>query len=111
MATATKSTEQPPATKAAIRQPDPLPAQNSNFYHFAETLSTNKLAIIKSVCAFMKTKVAPTIYKRWAAPRRSGTRRRRLIGLLHSSGARRQMLLAGSSLWQIFHLPVDQLPD
>src|SRR5262249_60156191 len=56
------------ATAAAVkevRQPKPLPAPNSDFYHFAETLSADELAILKRVRAFMETKVAPIINKYW----------------------------------------------
>src|SRR5262245_7436788 len=57
MATATAGKE--------VRQPKPLPAPNSDFYHFAETLSANELAILKKVRAFMESKVAPIINKYW----------------------------------------------
>src|SRR5262250_3415691 len=56
------------ATAAAVkevRQPKPLPAPNSDFYRFAETLSSDELAILKKVRAFMETKVAPVIDKYW----------------------------------------------
>jgi crotonobetainyl-CoA:carnitine CoA-transferase CaiB-like acyl-CoA transferase len=35
-----------------------LPAPNSDFYQFAETLSADELAILKRVRAFLETKVA-----------------------------------------------------
>src|SRR5262250_1166546 len=56
------------ATAAAVkevRQPKPLPAPNSDFYHFAETLSADELAILKKGRAFMESKVAPIINKYW----------------------------------------------
>ena len=59
MATATAT-----ATRGT-KQPKPLPAPNSDFYQFAETLSANELAILKRVRAFMETKVAPIINKYW----------------------------------------------
>src|SRR5215469_3492968 len=45
--------------------PQQLPAPNSDFYHFAETLSADEQAILKRVRAFMDTKVAPIINKYW----------------------------------------------
>src|SRR5499433_1145780 len=56
------------ATAAAVkevRQPKPLPAPNSDFYHFAETLSADELAILKKVRAFMESKVQPIINNYW----------------------------------------------
>src|SRR6516165_9826664 len=56
------------ATATATRdtkQPKPLPAPNSDFYQFAETLGADELAILKRVRAFMETKVAPIINKYW----------------------------------------------
>jgi alkylation response protein AidB-like acyl-CoA dehydrogenase len=49
----------------AGQQPRPLPAPNSDFYHFAETLRADELAVLKKVIAFMETKVAPIINKYW----------------------------------------------
>ena len=49
-----------------IRQPKPLPAPNSDFYQFAETLPAEELAIVKKVRAYMETNVAPIINKYWA---------------------------------------------
>jgi len=49
-----------------IKQPKPLPAPNSDFYEFAETLPVEELAIVKKVRAYMETKVAPIINKYWA---------------------------------------------
>lgn len=49
-----------------IKQPKPLPAPNSDFYEFAETLPAEELAIVKKVRAYMETKVAPIINKYWA---------------------------------------------
>jgi hypothetical protein len=46
-----------------VNQPKPLPAPNSDFYEFAETLPANELAILKKVRAFMESKVAPIINK------------------------------------------------
>ena len=51
------------ATRPA-KQPKPLPAPNSDFYEFAETL-TPRTAIVKKVRAFMESKVAPIINKYW----------------------------------------------
>ena len=48
-----------------VRQPKPLPAPNSDFYQFAETLGADELAILKKVRAFMESKVAPIINKYW----------------------------------------------
>src|SRR5262245_54522326 len=47
------------------RAPKPLPAPNSDFYEFAETLPAEELAIVKKVRAYMETKVAPIINKYW----------------------------------------------
>jgi alkylation response protein AidB-like acyl-CoA dehydrogenase len=48
-----------------IKQPKPLPAPNSDFYEFAETLPAEELAVLKQVRAFMEKKVAPIITKYW----------------------------------------------
>src|SRR5262247_2192990 len=48
-----------------VRQPKPLPAPNSDFYHLAETLSADEMAVLKKVRAFMETNVAPIINKYW----------------------------------------------
>src|SRR5262245_53267774 len=54
------------ATANAVkRQPKPLPAPNSDFYQFAETLGADELAILRKVRAFMESKVAPIITKYW----------------------------------------------
>jgi coenzyme PQQ precursor peptide PqqA len=45
--------------------PKQLPPPNSDFYHFAETLSAEELAILKQARAFMETKVAPVVNKYW----------------------------------------------
>jgi coenzyme PQQ precursor peptide PqqA len=45
--------------------PKQLPPPNSDFYHFAETLSADELAILKRARAFMETKVAPVVNKYW----------------------------------------------
>src|SRR6516225_5171412 len=60
MATATAT-----ATRGT-KQPKPLPAPNSDFYRFAETLSVDEQAILKRVRTFMEVKVAPIIDKYWA---------------------------------------------
>src|SRR5262250_2329987 len=57
MATATAAKE--------VRKPKPLPAPNSDFYHLAETLSADELAVLKKVRAFMESKVASIINKYW----------------------------------------------
>src|ERR1044072_3110174 len=48
-----------------VRQPKPLPAPNSDFYEFAETLPAEELAVVKKVRAYMETKVQPIINKYW----------------------------------------------
>jgi hypothetical protein len=45
--------------------PKQLPPPNSDFYHSAETLSADELAILKQARAFMETKVAPVVNKYW----------------------------------------------
>src|SRR5262245_66144981 len=55
---ATATARKPSATK-------PLPAPNSDFYQFADTLIDEEKAILKRVRAFMETKVAPIINKYW----------------------------------------------
>jgi glutaryl-CoA dehydrogenase len=57
MATATATKE--------VRKPKPLPAPNSDFYHLAETLHADELAVLKKVRTFMESKVAPIINKYW----------------------------------------------
>jgi glutaryl-CoA dehydrogenase len=63
MATATATAALP--TKKSNGQRKPLPAPNSDFYQFAETLGADELATLKKVRAFMETKVAPVINKYW----------------------------------------------
>src|SRR5262245_36283849 len=55
------------ATATALKPsaPKQLPAPNSDFYQFAETLDADELAVLKKVRAFMETKVAPIINKYW----------------------------------------------
>src|SRR5215475_11577259 len=53
------------ATAAKARQPKPLPPPNSDFYHLAETLNADELAVLKKVRTFMESKVAPIINKYW----------------------------------------------
>src|SRR5262249_46298518 len=54
------------ATTARPKAPSkPLPAPNSDFYEFAETLSAEEQAIVKKVRAYMETKVQPIINKYW----------------------------------------------
>src|SRR5262249_21995254 len=48
-----------------VNKPKPLPAPNSDFYHLAETLSADELAVLKKVRAFMESKVASIINKYW----------------------------------------------
>ena len=48
-----------------VKQPKPLPAPNSDFYEFAETLPAEELAIVKKVRTYMETNVAPIINKYW----------------------------------------------
>ena len=52
--------------KIAIAQPKKLPTPNSDFYQLVEALSTEELAIVREVRAFMESKVAPVINKYWA---------------------------------------------
>jgi hypothetical protein len=54
-----------PSETADIKQRKPLPAPNSDFYEFAETLNAEELSVLKQVRAFMETKVAPIINKYW----------------------------------------------
>src|SRR5262249_394847 len=55
------------ATAAAVKPPvsQQLPPPNSDFYHFAETLPAEELAIVKKVRAYMEAKVQPIINKYW----------------------------------------------
>jgi alkylation response protein AidB-like acyl-CoA dehydrogenase len=54
------------AVSAAVKKPaKELPAPNSDFYQFADTLSADELAVLKRVRTFMETKVAPIIDKYW----------------------------------------------
>src|ERR1043165_6042569 len=48
-----------------MKKPKPLPAPNSDFYEFAETLPAEELAIVKKVRDYMETKVQPIINKYW----------------------------------------------
>src|ERR1700755_3178943 len=48
-----------------VRQPKPLPAPNSDFYGFAETLPAEEVAIVKKVRDYMETNVQPIINKYW----------------------------------------------
>src|SRR5215468_1875864 len=60
MATATAA-----ATARKPSTPKPLPPPNSDFYHLAETLNADELAVLKKVRTFMESKVAPIINKYW----------------------------------------------
>ena len=53
------------ATARKPSAPRQLPPPNSDFYHLAETLSADEMAVLKKVRAFMETKVAPIINKYW----------------------------------------------
>ena len=56
------------ATATAVKEgrpPKPLPVPNSDFYHLAETLHADELAVLKKVRTFMESKVAPIINKFW----------------------------------------------
>src|SRR6202451_3054638 len=57
-----------PTTQARteIAQSKKLPSPNSDFYQLVEALSTEELAVVKEVRAFMEGKVAPVINKYWA---------------------------------------------
>ena len=48
-----------------IKQPKALPTLNSDFYHFAEAVRADELALVKKVRTYMKTKIA-AIIKYWA---------------------------------------------
>src|SRR5262252_7191813 len=54
-----------PTEKKESKQPKPLPAPNSDFYEFAESLPAEELAIVRKVRAYMETKVQPIINKYW----------------------------------------------
>jgi alkylation response protein AidB-like acyl-CoA dehydrogenase len=47
------------------KTPKPLPAPNSDFYHFADTLNADERAILQKVRTFMESKVQPIINKYW----------------------------------------------
>src|SRR5262249_60829784 len=47
------------------KAPQQLPAPNSDFYQWAETLSADEVAVLKKVRAFMEANVAPIINKYW----------------------------------------------
>jgi glutaryl-CoA dehydrogenase len=47
------------------KAPKPLPTPNSDFYHFADTLSGDERAVLQRVRAFMESKVQPIINKYW----------------------------------------------
>lgn len=56
------------ATATALKPkaaPKPLPAPNSDFFQFAESLPAEELAIVKKVRVYMETKVQPIINKYW----------------------------------------------
>jgi alkylation response protein AidB-like acyl-CoA dehydrogenase len=47
------------------KAPKQLPTPNSDFYHFADTLSADERAILQKVRTFMESKVQPIINKYW----------------------------------------------
>src|SRR5260370_15424859 len=49
-----------------IKKPEPVPVPNGDFYEVTESLNTGEVEILKQVCAFMETSVAPIITKYWA---------------------------------------------
>jgi alkylation response protein AidB-like acyl-CoA dehydrogenase len=51
---------------ATKKEPKQLPAPNSDFYLFADTLAPDDRALLDQVRAFAETKVAPIIDKYWA---------------------------------------------
>jgi glutaryl-CoA dehydrogenase len=55
----------PPVATKPAKSPKALPAPNSDFYELYETLSTEELATVKRVRAFMESKVAPIVTKYW----------------------------------------------
>src|SRR5262249_61654615 len=54
-----------PTTAGEKAPSKPLPAPNSDFYQFVETLPAEELAIVKKVRAYLDTKVQPIINKYW----------------------------------------------
>ena len=64
--TTTQHTEPTTVEKAAVKQPKPLPAPNSDFYKLYETLNFEELAVVNRVRRFMEMTVAPVITKYWA---------------------------------------------
>jgi hypothetical protein len=53
------------ASPAKDRKSARLPAPNSDFYEFLETLPAEELAVVKQVRTFTETKIAPIITKYW----------------------------------------------
>src|SRR6266487_7129096 len=51
--------------RKAIKQPQPLPAPNVDFYELSETLPGEEREVVKQVREFMQSKVAPIITKYW----------------------------------------------
>src|SRR6266404_3508219 len=49
-----------------IKEPNPLPVPNGDFYEVTESLNAGELEILKQVREFMETNVAPIITKYWA---------------------------------------------
>src|SRR5262245_7762901 len=61
----TTAIKEPAAAAQQKRAPKPLPAPNSDFYEFADTLSADERAIVKKVRDYMESKVQPIINKYW----------------------------------------------
>ena len=62
MATGVNERAATPREKASSK---PLPAPNSDFFRFAESLPAEELAIVQKVRAYLETKVQPIINKYW----------------------------------------------
>jgi Acyl-CoA dehydrogenase, N-terminal domain len=52
--------------RTEIRQPKALPVPDSDFYQLSDALTAEERAIVKTVRAYMETKVAPMINKYWS---------------------------------------------
>src|ERR1700721_3986359 len=52
--------------KTDPRQPKALPAPNSDFYQLADVLTADEIGVVRTVRAYMDTKVQPVINKYWS---------------------------------------------
>ena len=64
MATTTAAATAPAAS--AKKAPKQLPAPNSDFYRLADLLTSDEIAIVNKVRAYMEDKVQPVINKYWS---------------------------------------------